>query len=118
MCNLFIVALVGLAVGIIGLVLIDKTIIYIDFCYISIAGFLIAFLFMLIGFLQILEYNCFYVDNYEPARITIAENYKTVENLTEINDNLIRFKSTKTAWGNWSPIPDSVFELELLKNNK
>lgn len=44
MCNLFIVALVGLTVGIIGLVLIDKTIVYIDFCYISIAGFLIAFL--------------------------------------------------------------------------
>ena len=116
MCNLFIVALISLATGIIGLILTDKDII--DFSYISIAGFLIAFLFMLFGFLQVLEYNCFYSDTYEPARIIIAENYKTVEGLDEINDNLIRFKSIKTVWGNWSPIPDSVLELELLKNNK
>ena len=116
MCNLFIVALVGLIICIIGLVLTDKNII--DLCYISIAGAIFAFIFSFAGFFQILEYNCFYADNYEPARITIAENYKTVENLTEINDNLIRFKSIKTAWGNWSPIPDSVFKLELLKNNK
>ena len=71
MCNLFIVALVSLIVGIIGLVLTCKNIV--DFCYISIAGVLIAFIFMFIGFLQILEYNCFYaqmiqfcanIDNY------------------------------------------------------
>ena len=116
MCNLFIVALVALIIGIIALVLTDENIV--DFCYISIAGILIAFIFMIIGFLQILEYNCFYADNYEPARINITKNYKTIENLTEINDNLIRFKSIKTAWGNWSPIPESVFELELLKNNE
>lgn len=116
MCNLFIIALAGLVIGIIGLALTDKNII--DLYYLCIAGFIITFIFASIGFLQILEYNCFYSDRYEPARITIAENYKTVEHLDETNDELIHFKAIKTAWGNWSPIPESVLELELLKNNK
>lgn len=116
MCNLFIIAFISLVIGIIGIVLTDKNII--DFCYISIACFCVTFLIGFTGFLQILEYNCFYSNEYEPARITIAENYKTVEHLDEINDELIHFKAIKTAWGNWSPIPDSVLELKLLKNNK
>lgn len=115
MCNLFIIALVGLVIGTIGMFLIYKGI---DLCYFCTACYLIVFIFSLIGFLQILEYNCFYSDRYEPARITIAENYKTVEHLDETNDELIHFKAIKTAWGNWSPIPNSVLELKLLKNNE
>lgn len=120
MCNLFIIAILGLIVGILGIILIGTDVIELPVT--TTCGFVIASLFGIAGLFQILEYNAFLSQKYEPTRIAIAENYtenfELTNHLDEINIKLIDYKSTKTTWGNWCAIPDSVLELEFLENNK
>lgn len=120
MCNLFIIAILGLIVGILGITLAYTDVIELPVT--TACGFVIAFIFGMVGLFQILQYNVFLSQKYEPTRIAIAENYtenfELANHLNEINIKLINYKSTKTIWGNWCAIPDSVLELEFLENNK